>query len=136
MKELELEITTPSKRAYKGLVKSVTLPGTMGSFQALYNHAPLLSSLEVGKIKIVEENGAEKYFAISGGAVEILNNKVLVLADTFESPQEIDLERAKKSLERGKERVASHSKDIDVDRAKASIARALNRINIYEKYTD
>ncbi len=134
MKELELEIVTPSKRAYKGLIKSVTVPGTLGSFQVLYNHAPILSSLEVGKLKIVEDSGAEKIYAISGGAVEVLDNKVLVLADSFESPQEINLERAENSLTRGKERLASHAQDVDVDRAKASIARALNRISIHNKY--
>lgn len=136
MKEIHLEVITPSKVAFTGEVKSVTIPGTMGSFQVLYNHAPLLSSFEVGKIKIVDNNGNEKFYATSGGTVEVRDNKVLVLAESFESPEEIILDRARKALERAKGRLSERSnKDIDVDRAQAALSRAMNRINVAGKYT-
>lgn len=128
MKELIVEIITPSKTAYKGEVKSITLPGTLGNFQVLFNHAPLLSSLEVGRIKIVEANGNILEFVTSGGTVEILKNKVLVLADSVETANEIDVERARQSFQRAKERLSSRKVDIDVLRAEASLQRALNRI--------
>ncbi|MCX7875592.1 MAG: ATP synthase F1 subunit epsilon [Melioribacteraceae bacterium] len=128
MKEINLEIITPSKQAYKGLVKSITIPGTLGSFQVLFNHAPLLSTFEIGKIKIEEVSGNEIEFATGGGSVEVLENKILILADSLEAKEEIDLERAKSSYQRAKERLANRKNDLDVLRAEASLQRALNRI--------
>ncbi|MEI7812032.1 MAG: ATP synthase F1 subunit epsilon [Ignavibacteria bacterium] len=133
MKELYLEVTTPSKTAYSGNIQSVTVPGTLGSFQVLYNHAPIISSLETGMVKIVGEDGSTKYFAMGGGTVEVLNNKVSVLAESFESPAEIDIERAKRAKERAKERLKT--KDIDFDRAQAALIRSMNRIDISGKYS-
>jgi F-type H+-transporting ATPase subunit epsilon len=129
MKEINVEIITPSKSAYKGNVKSINIPGTSGNFQVLFNHAPLLSSFEIGKIKIVDMEGKTIEFATSGGTVEVKNNTVLVLADSVEALEEIDVERAKKSYERAKERLSSGSKgDIDIMRAELSLQRAVNRM--------
>lgn len=129
MKELNVEIITPSKSAYSGKVKSISLPGTLGNFQVLFNHAPLLSTFEIGKIKIVGLDDKESEFATSGGTVEVLTNKILVLADSFESKEEIDIERAEKSLQRAKERMANRNKEkVDEARAEASLKRAINRI--------
>lgn len=129
MKELNVEIITPSKSAFNGKVKSISLPGTLGNFQVLFNHAPLLSTFEIGKIKIVGLDDKETEFATSGGTVEVLSNKILVLADSFESKEEIDIERAEKSLQRAKERMANRNKEkIDEARAEASLKRAINRI--------
>jgi F-type H+-transporting ATPase subunit epsilon len=129
MKELLVEIITPSKMAYNGKVKSISLPGTLGNFQVLYNHAPLLSTIEVGRIKIVDLNDIETEYATSGGSVEVLNNKILVLADSFESKEEIDIERAENALHRAKERLANRNKEkIDELRAEIALNRAINRI--------
>lgn len=129
MKLISLEIITPSKTAYNDMVKSVSLPGTLGNFQVLFNHAPLLSKLEVGKIKIEDGSGKLIEFATSGGSVEVLNNKVLVLAETLESKEEIDIERAKKAYHRAKERLARKTAEVvDIARAEAALARAINRI--------
>ncbi|MGK9369744.1 F0F1 ATP synthase subunit epsilon [Melioribacter sp. Ez-97] len=127
MKEFELEIITPSKVAYKGKVNAVTVPGTLGSFQILFNHAPLLSSFEIGRIKIKQGESTSE-FTTGGGTVEVLDNRVLILADSFESKEEIDVERAKNAYQRAKERLSSHSKDIDIPRAEAALARAINRL--------
>ena len=77
MAELNLEIITPSKAVFSGNIRSVTIPGTSGSFQVLINHAPLISTFEIGliKVKLNEENNL--YFSTSGGTVEVLDNKVL-----------------------------------------------------------
>jgi len=129
MKELNVEIITPSKSAFSGKVKSISLPGTLGNFQVLFNHAPLLSTFEIGKIKIVDLDDKETEYATSGGTVEVLSNKILVLADSFESKEEIDIQRAERSLQRAKERIANRNKEkIDEARAEASLRRALNRI--------
>ena len=132
MKTSHVDIVTPSKTAYDGDVQSITLPGSMGNFQVLYNHAPLMSSLEIGQIKIEDEQGRKKDFATSGGTVEVLNNKVIVLAETLESPEEIDAQRAEDAVKRAKKRIAKETdeKDIDIVRAELALRRAINRLKL------
>ncbi len=130
----QLEVITPSKAAYKGKVISVTVPGTLGNFQILSNHAPIMSSLEIGVIKIVEDNNKELIFATSGGTVEVVDNKITILAESFESKDEIDAERAEKAKKRALERLAKRkSEKIDDIRAELALKRALNRLKVLRK---
>lgn len=78
-----LEIITPDKRIYSGEVKLVQLPGTVGSFEVLNNHAPIISTLEKGKIKVVEDNDQILYFEVEGGIVENKDNKIVVLVESI-----------------------------------------------------
>ena len=95
----------------------------------LYNHAALLSSLEIGKIQIEDATGQHIEFATSGGTVEVRDNKVLILADSVESAEEIDVERTKRAIERAKERLATRGKgDVDILRAELALQRAVNRM--------
>ncbi len=129
MKQINLEIITPSKQAFKGEVKSLAVPGSAGSFQVLFNHAPLLSTFEIGRVKLVDLEDKEIEFATSGGTVEVMENKILLLADSLESKDEIDSDRAKKSYTRAKERLSSvNRKEVDLLRAEASLARSINRL--------
>jgi F-type H+-transporting ATPase subunit epsilon len=135
MAELNLEIISPSKAVYSGTVKSATLPGTKGSFQVLVNHAPLISTLDVGLIVVQVDNINKLYFSTAGGTVEVLNNKILVLADSVENVDNIDIQRAESALERAKERLGHKgSKEIDIARAELAMARAINRISLAGKY--
>ena len=84
MNELDLEIISPEKKVYTGKVKSVTIPGTKGNFQVLYNHAPLISTFDIGIIKLVLSDDSTQIFTTSGGSTEVLDNKVLILSDTVE----------------------------------------------------
>ncbi|MBS7566267.1 ATP synthase F1 subunit epsilon [Mucilaginibacter sp. Bleaf8] len=77
---MTLEILTPDKKVYEGEINSVTVPGTMGSFEILNNHAPIISTLEDGKL-IVRAGGKNEVFMIKGGVVEVNDNKVMVLAE-------------------------------------------------------
>jgi len=77
-----LEIITPVKKVYSGQVKLVRLPGSKGSFEILNNHAPIISTLEKGMIKVVEESGQELFFDVEGGVVENKDNKIIVLAES------------------------------------------------------
>jgi len=135
MKTLHVDIVTPSKTPYKGDIQSITLPGTKGNFQVLYNHAPLMSSLEIGQIKIVDEHNEIKIFTTSGGTIEVLNNKVIVLAETFENPEDIDIQRAEEAIKRAKKRIAKQTeeKDIDIFRAELALRRAINRLKLAKK---
>ena len=78
---MTLEILTPDKTVYEGPVTSVTVPGTMGSFEVLKDHAPIISTLEDGKVIIRGGGKPEEIFYIKGGVVEVLDNKIIVLAE-------------------------------------------------------
>ena len=129
-KILQLEIVTPRRVVFKGEVTSFSAPGVVGGFQVLYNHAPLLSLLEIGKVKIKEASGTEFHYAISGGFVEVRENHVLLLAETAERTDEIDAQRAKSSRDRAQKRMAEKKSDIDFERARFALYRALNRLKI------
>ncbi len=77
-----LEIYTPDQKVFEGQVDSATFPGSKGSFQVLNNHAPLISTLEKGKV-VYKSNNSREEVIISGGVVEVLNNKVILLAETI-----------------------------------------------------
>lgn len=135
MKKLNVEIITPSKVGYKGDVDSITVPGTNGNFQILYNHAPIISSLEIGEI-IVDEQGREKlYFTISGGTIEVVNNKIIILAESFEKTKDIDIKRAEEAKKRAEERLKKkREENIDNLRAEFALKRAINRLNSVRKH--
>lgn len=76
-----LEIITPDKKVYSGKVASVQVPGSKGSFAVLEYHAPIISTLEKGKVKIVER-GTESFFEISGGIIEVKDNIIIILAES------------------------------------------------------
>jgi len=135
MAELELEIMTPEKPVFKAPIDSLTIPGTLGGFQILKDHAPLISSFEIGIIK-VKKDSSDTYFTTSGGTVEVIKNNVLVLADTAEKGSEINRDRAEQAKQRAEERLKrKHEEDIDEARARAALNRALNRLNAVEKYS-
>ncbi|MCU0332697.1 MAG: F0F1 ATP synthase subunit epsilon [Ignavibacteriaceae bacterium] len=135
MSELKLEIITPEKPIFKDQIEAVTIPGTLGSFQILKDHAPIISSFEIGVIK-VKKASAETFYTTSGGTVEVSQNNVLVLADSIEKVDDIDEDRAEKAKQRAEERLRKkHEEDIDEARAKAALNRALNRLNAVKKYS-
>ena len=76
-----LEIISPEETLYSGEVKSIVFPGQEGSFGVLENHAPMIAALQSGDVNFVTTNGKEEKIAVKGGVVEILKNKVLVLAE-------------------------------------------------------
>jgi F-type H+-transporting ATPase subunit epsilon len=78
---MTLEILTPDKKVFEGEVTAVTVPGTMGSFQILRDHAPIISTLEDGPVIIKSKTTDEQIFMIKGGVVEVLKNKIIVLAE-------------------------------------------------------
>lgn len=78
---MQLEIVTPDESLFEGTVRRVQLPGKEGRFGILDNHAPIVSTLVKGKIKVEIKGGDVKHFEIDGGVVEVNNNKVIVLAE-------------------------------------------------------
>lgn len=131
-KAFTLEIITPEKVVFQGEATSLSAPGSNGGFQILYDHAPLLSSIEVGVLKVKDPQGKDIVYATSGGFVEVKNNSVVVLAETAEKPEEIDVTRATAARERANERLHSRRSEIDEVRARAALVRAVNRLRLKE----
>ena len=77
-----LEIITPDTKVYEGEVKLVQVPGSKGSFQILNNHAPIISTLDPGNIKVIDENDRTTNYAIGGGVVEVKHNRIMILAES------------------------------------------------------
>lgn len=78
---MHLEIITPEKKVYSGEVEAIKLPGAEGSFGILKNHAPLIATLKQGTVKVTEPSKRVESFIINGGVVEVLHNKVTILAE-------------------------------------------------------
>jgi F-type H+-transporting ATPase subunit epsilon len=132
-KPFHLEILTPERVVFNGEALSLSAPGTLGGFQILFNHAPFLSSLTPGVLKVKDLQGNDTTYAVSGGFVEVKANRVTVLAEAVELPAVIDLTRAKASKGRAEERLKTRDKGLDEDRARASLARAMNRLRLADR---
>ncbi len=133
-KTFHIEVVTPRRIVFQGEALAVTLPGVVSPFQVLVNHAPLLTELEVGDLKIVDEKEHEHHFATSGGFAEVKNNVLTVIAETVESAEEIDVHRAERSRSRAETRIkearATHDRTVDMVRAEAALARSMNRLKV------
>jgi len=110
---LQVDIVTPDEHAYQGSANGVRVPGVEGSFEVRKDHAPLIAALGIGPL-VVKTKDAHEYadmhndrivFATSGGFLEIVENKVTVLAETVEPASEIDVERAENAKERALRRL-------------------------------
>ena len=128
-----LSIVTPEKIIYEEDVTSIIAPGTVGYLGILSNHAPIITSLKPGKLTVKDKDGQEILFAISGGFLENSGNHCTILANSAEFVADIDVERARQSLERAQQRIRNAAGDIDLGRAHEAYERAKNRIRIASK---
>ena len=126
---IRLEIVTAERQVYSEDVDVIVAPGIDGELGILPRHAPLLTVLKPGEI-MVRKEGEESTIAVSGGFLEVLGEKVTILADTAERAEEIDLERAEEALERAQERVSESVSDMDLERALASMRRSQARLKV------
>ncbi|RMD97513.1 MAG: F0F1 ATP synthase subunit epsilon [Calditrichaeota bacterium] len=132
--KFQLDIITPFKRVYSGEVESVVAPGFEGYFGVLARHAPLVSAIQIGEIK-VETGTSTLHFATSGGFAEVLPKKVTILAEAAEDVTEIDVARAEAARDRARRRLAEGKGVWDIDRARIALARAENRLRLAKKLT-
>lgn len=128
-KPFDLEIITPEGLEFEGRVESVTVPGAMGRFQVLYNHAPIISELEIGVIKFNDSRDNETMYATSGGFVQVLNNKVSIIVETAEESGSIDVQRALAAKKRAEEELR-RSDRLSQQKAQLALERAINRLRV------
>ena len=129
MATFQLDIVTAERVVSSEQVEVLVAPGIEGELAILPHHAPLLTVLKPGEIRVVKD-GEDTYIAVSGGFMEVMSNKVTILADTAERVEEIDVERAAAALRRAEERVASAPAEMDLKRALAAMRRSQARIKV------
>ena len=130
---LLLEIVTPERQVFSDEVDSVVAPGSEGELGILPHHAPLLTTLGFGELRI-RRGGEEEYFAIAGGFLQVRPDKVVVMAETADIASEIDLERAAEARREAEQALAEgFDEPADLARARAALQRALLRIRVAER---
>jgi len=133
---IELVIVTPERQLLRQTVVEVTLPGGDGCLGVLPGHAPLITELGIGELTYRAKSASEaELLAIISGFAEVLGDRVTVLAEIAERPEEIDLARAEEAKKRAEQRLATASSDPNVDWGRAAIAlqRSLIRIQVARK---
>jgi F-type H+-transporting ATPase subunit epsilon len=130
---IKLEIVTPERLVFDETVDGVTLPGSEGELGVLPHHAPLVSTLGVGELRI-RTGGVEESFAVAGGFVQVLPDKVVVMAETADMASEIDLEKAaeaRRDAERALE--SGYHEGADLSSARAALQAALLRERVAQR---
>jgi F-type H+-transporting ATPase subunit epsilon len=128
---IQCDIITQERTVYSEQADYVSLPGTEGVMGILPNHAPLLTALTFGEVKI-RKDGDEQYFAIGGGFAEVQPDKVIVMADSAEQADEIDFDRAQKARERAEQAMKEGVSDDATSYAQieAALRRAQIRVDV------
>lgn len=127
----QVEVVAADRELYSGDAISLTAPGTDGYFGVLRGHAPLVSALAIGEITITPpENAPKVVIAVTGGFIEVTQERVVILADAAEMAEDIDVERARMAKERAEARLQGAETDTDVERAQTALMRAVNRLRV------
>ena len=130
---LHIEVITPERKVYEDDVDMVIAPGSEGYLGILPHHAPLLTGLGPGEFR-VKRGGSEEVLAVFGGFMDVRGDRVTVLTDSAERPEEIDLQAAQEARERAQQALAAGTLNAaDEARARASLQRELMRIRVVER---
>ncbi len=128
---IHLEIVTPEQRLVNEVIDEVVLPGSQGSLGVLPGHTPLLSTLGIGWL-MYRRGDLRRYLAIAWGFVEVLPDRVSVLAEIAERAETIDRERARKARDRALEHLRGRGPGTDFERAQIALQKAVTRIRVAE----
>jgi F-type H+-transporting ATPase subunit epsilon len=131
----QLLIITPKQKVFDGPINLLNVMTSAGQLGILARHTPLLTVVQTSALHLVEGKKTT-YYATSGGVMSVQRDKVLLLLDTIERADQIDIDRAKASLQRAENRLKQKDEKVEDLRVRAAITRALNRIQVKEKYTD
>ncbi|HJX04012.1 MAG TPA: F0F1 ATP synthase subunit epsilon [Dehalococcoidia bacterium] len=134
MSTIRLEIITAERQVFADDVSAVIAPGFEGMLGILPHHAPLMTMLLPGEI-VIKRGAEETFLCVTGGFLEVRPDKVIILADSSERCEEIDMSRAEEAKRRAEEKLKSNSPDIDHSRAEAALRRSLIRIKVAQRRT-
>ena len=129
---MRLEIITAERQVYGEDVEVLVAPGIEGQLGILPHHAPLMTALQPGEL-LIRKGGEETYLAVTGGFLEVIGNKVTILADACERSDEIDEQRAQEAMERAQEQLQRQDADIQLEQAAVAIRRAQIRLNVVRR---
>lgn len=133
MPKLDIDIVTAERIVYSEQeVDEIIAPGAAGEFTVLPRHAPFMTMIVPGVV-VIRKGGEEIEMAVSGGFLEVRDNRVVVLADSAERAEEIDAERAEQARQRAQDRVAGEATEADTARAMVALERSLVRLKVVER---
>ncbi len=130
---MTLEIITAERQVYSDEVDMVIAPGFDGQLGILPMHAPLMTILKPGELTVKKSGEEDMHVAVSGGFMEVLGNRVSVLADACEHSDEIDEERALEAIQRAQDRLANRGTEMELERAMRSLQRAQVRVKLVRR---
>ncbi|HXE90816.1 MAG TPA: F0F1 ATP synthase subunit epsilon [Terriglobales bacterium] len=128
----KLEIVTPDRQVVDDRAEEMQIPGRNGYLGILPGHAPLITELEVGEISY-RHGQKTRYLAVAWGFAEVLPDRVIILAETAERAEEIDVERARRAVEKAEQHLRRTDPDVDFRRAEVALKRALIRLQVAGK---
>ena len=132
MTTMRLEIITAERQVYADDVEIVVAPGVEGQLGILPHHAPLMTALQPGEI-MVRKGGQPSYLAVTGGFMEVIGNRVTILADACEHSDEIDEARAQEAAQRARERMASWESDLELEQVVTAMRQAQVRLSVVRR---
>lgn len=132
-KHIHIDIVTPEKKIFEGQIRAIVAPGIDGEFGVLPDHAPFATVLAPGVVELTDEDGKKELMAVSGGYIEVTREKVILLVETAERPEEVDVETLKRRKEE-KEKLlrAKDKKDVDYDAIQIALIKEISRLKAAE----
>jgi F-type H+-transporting ATPase subunit epsilon len=132
-KTVQLDVVSAEERIFSGEVQTVQVTGSEGELGVYPGHAPLLTTIKPGMVRLVLEDGAEQIIYVAGGVLEVQPHNVTVLADTAVRGDELDEQKALAAKQRAEAAIADTSSDLSYAEAAAELARALAQLQIIRK---
>ncbi len=129
-KIIKLKIVTPTQTVFEGDVENFTVPGAAGTFQVLFNHAPIVAKLAPGMLKYVLAAGSEEHYYVSGGFLELHQNSGTVLADSAELPGHINIAEVEDQIAELRQRYSDHEEGFTTDIFHAALDAASARLAV------
>lgn len=132
MPKIKCEIITPEGKILDDELNVFRLKGVEGYFNVMNDHTPMITGLDVGVMTYTKDEKSNE-IALGEGFIDVQPEKAVVLVDTAEFPNEIDIKRAKEAKQRAENRLKSQNNDVDIFRAQAALKRALTRLDIAQR---
>lgn len=132
--DFPVKIITPMGEVLDTRATYLRAPAADGQVGVMARHAPMITELTIGAVRVTEGDGRQRWFAVTGGALRVTSEGAVIMVGAAEEATEIDVERARRALERARHRLQQRSSEsIDVVRAELALARAYNRLRVAEQ---
>jgi F-type H+-transporting ATPase subunit epsilon len=134
MSKIHLEILTIEQKLFDGEVDMVVAPGIEGVFGVLPNHAPLMTALNYGELQVKQAGQPDEFFAVGGGFIDVRPDHVVVMANSAERADEIDIAQAEKSRQRAQEMLEKRSQTQDFEKVQARLKYSAVKLKVAERH--